>query len=120
MYMYVLCICIMCMYYVYVLCICIMYMYYVICILYSVYVLCNVNFKKGNNICNNNKRGPGGTGGSGKLKSSKGDNPLREGRKGDPLHECCGNKRLIGCFKNVYEKTRKARPSRNLRNLVIS
>ena len=33
MYMYVLCICIMYMYYVYVLCICILYMYYV-------YVLC--------------------------------------------------------------------------------
>ena len=46
----------------------------------------------GNNIFNNNKRGPGGTGGSGKLKSSKDDNTLRDGRKGDPLHKCCVNK----------------------------
>ena len=47
-----------------------------------VYVLCTPT--------NNNNTGPGGTGGSAKLKSSKGDNTLRDGRKGDPLHECCG------------------------------
>ena len=40
--------------------------------------------------------GPGGTGGSGKVKSSKRDNTLREGIKGDPLHECCGNNSLKG------------------------
>ena len=70
------------MYSVYVFCICILYMYYV-------YVLCIC-------ICKNKitiTTGPWGTGGSAKLKSSKGDNTLREGRKGDPLHECCGKKR---------------------------
>ena len=44
----------------------------------------------GNSI--NNKWGPGGTGGSGKLKSSKDEDTLRDGRKGDPLHKCCGKK----------------------------
>ena len=43
----------------------------------------------GNNIFNNNG-GPGGTGGSGKVKSSKDEDTLRDGRKGDPLHKCCG------------------------------
>ena len=74
------------MYYVYALCIKYMYMY-----LYSVYVLCIC-------ICKNKitttttitTRVLGARGGSGKVKSSKGDNTLREGRKGDPLHKCCG------------------------------
>ena len=38
------------------------------------------------------QRGPGGTGGSRKLKSSKDDSTLRGLRKGDPLHKCCGKK----------------------------
>ena len=44
--------------------------------------------------CLGNNTGPGGTGGSAKLKSSKGDNTLRDGRKGDPLHECGWRKTL--------------------------
>ena len=74
--------------------ICIMYMYsvYIFCILYAFYVLYICICKKNNN----NHTGPGGTGGSAKLKSSKGDNTLREGRKGDPLHECCGKKEIGG------------------------
>ena len=70
------------MHYVYVLCIC-------ICILYSVYVLCNVNKKKGT-TSSTTIMGSWWHGGSGKLKSSKDDNTLRDGRKGDPLHKCCG------------------------------
>ena len=39
--------------------------------------------------------GPGGTGGSGKLKSSKDEDTLRDGRKGDPLHKCCGKNNVF-------------------------
>ena len=56
--------------------------------MYHIYVYVRYETK----ITPNNNTGPGGTGGSAKLKSSKGDNTLRDGRKGDPLHECCGNK----------------------------
>ena len=71
--------------------------------MYYVYVLCIC-------ICKNKitiTTGPGGTGGSGKVKSIKGDNTLREGRKGDPLHECCGGgqQKPVSFAHSVFSKT---------------
>ena len=87
-----------------VLCICIVYMYYVYAHVY--------NINKQATPTTNNNTCLGGTGGSAKLKSSKGDNTLRDGRKGDPLHECCGNKMFLSYLlnSNVREPLRHAEP----------
>ena len=49
--------------------------------------LCKVQH---NNNNNNNNGVPGGTGGSEKLNSTPRHDTLRDGRKGDPQHKCCG------------------------------